>query len=287
MQKLHLCRLIPSLLFLLVSTTAAWAQNNPGDAIAQLLQKEYKPDEPLISLDVIKESSYQDGKGTQVGIVEFVENEAYVIHADTPGKAYRAQKSRPVSLDDTLVCEEGSRLVVLLKDQSQLSVAPYTKIALSKVVYDPDTGSRDTLIKMGVGAARYVVTKTISTSEQNFQIETPLATIGIRGSDFAVALVPENEVHGTQKSVLERLIGPRQAFAAAPRATLVTTGPNTTLSITGLTGPPVVLSSFQVSVAMGGRPPSQPLGVSPSLVPGLLNRVGPSISVMGMPAVFE
>jgi len=287
MPKLRFPLFLHAFLLLLIAATPALAQSSPGDALMQLLQKDYKPDEPLIPQGVRKESAYQDGTAAQAGIVDFVENEAYVIHSDAPAVAYKAEKSRPVSVGDTLVCEEGSRLILLLKDQSQLSLAPNTKAVLDKVVYDPDNGSRDTLVKMTTGAARYVVSKTIASGQANFQVETPLAVLGVRGSDFAVALVPESEVLRVRTSLLERLLGPAEALAQTPRATVVVTGPETTLQFRGTTGPAVTMTSFRSSASLGGRPPFTPLPVTPGIVPGLLNRVGPKVSVMSMPAVFE
>lgn len=284
MPKLH----FPLFLLLLLSlATPALGQGNPGDPLMQLLQKEYKPDEPLIRPNVAKEAAYRDGSKPQAGIIDFVENEAYVIHADAPGVAYKAQKSKPVSIEDTLVCEEGARLIVLLKDQSQLSLGPNSQAVLDKVIYDPDTGARDTLVKQTAGAARYVVSKALTPGQSNFQVETPLAVMGVRGSDFAVALVPESEVAGLRTSLLERLLAPREAQAAPPRATVVVTGPDTTLQFRGTSGPSVTMTSFHSSFSVGGRPPVPPMPLTPGLVPGLLNRVGPRVSVMSMPTVFE
>lgn len=290
MPKLRLAHVLMALCVLLAvpAVSAAAEPSQPGDALAKLLEKDYKPDVPLIPAGVRKEPAYREGSGPQVGLIEFVENEAYVIHSEEPNVAYRAVKSKAVSQNDTIVCEDKSRLVVLLKDQSQLSFAPYTKATLDKVSFDQASGERDSMVKMASGAARYVVSKTAAGDKARFQVETPLAVVGVRGSDFAVGIVPESAVPGNiRKSLLERIFGVREAFAQGRNGTLVLTGPNTTLNFQGTVGPPVVITSFQSSVVLPGRPPTPPLPVTPGLTPGLMNRVGPSVSVMSMPEAFE
>jgi hypothetical protein len=294
MQKPRLAHVLMVLCVLLAvpAVCAAAEKEQPGDALARLLEKDYKPEEPLIPAGVRKEPAYREGAQAQVGIIEFVENEAYVIHSEEPNVAYRAVKSKAVSLGDTVVCEEKSRLMVLLKDQSQLSFAAHTKATLDKVNFDQATGERDSAVKMASGAARYVVSKTAAGDKAKFQVETPLAVVGVRGSDFAVGIVPEAAVpRNMRQSLLERIFGVREAFAQArgggPQSTVVLTGPNTTLSFQAMVGPPVVISSFQSSVAVTGRPPTPPLQVTPNLTPNIMNRVGPSVSIMSMPEAFE
>lgn len=291
MPKLRLAHVLMVLCVLLAvpAFCAAAEKEQPGDALAKLLEKDYKPDAPLIPAGMRKEPAYREGSGPQVGLIEFVENEAYVIHAEEPGVAYRALKSKAVSQGDTVVCEDKSKLIVLLKDQSQLSFASYTKATLDKVNFDQATGERDSTVKMVSGAARYVVSKTAAGEKAKFQVETPLAVVGVRGSDFAVAFVPEAALQQQKRSsFLERIFGVREAFAQRRGpGVVVLAGPNTTLNVLGMVGPPVVVSSFTVTSIVTGAPPSPPLPVTPTLTPNIMNRVGPPVSVTSMPEAFE
>jgi hypothetical protein len=289
MRKVRLTVII-CVSFVVLAAGITLAQKNAGDAMLKLLETAYAPPEPLLPVSLKKEAAYQEGGNTQVGIVDFVENEAYVIHADKPDVAYKAEKTKPVSVDDTLVCDEGSRLTVLLKDQSQIVMAPYSKIVLAKVDYDPDSKARDTVVKMGAGAARFVVAK-LNATKEDFNVVTPSATCGVRGSDFVVALVPEDVIKKVKLSLLDDLFSPRSALAQIidtqqNLGTLTLAGPGTTLHVSNPFGS-VILTSNTVTVTHLNLPPSPAVSVTPSYATGLLGHVGPHTSNMSMPSVFE
>lgn len=287
----------------------------PGDALARLLEKDYPPPEPLLPPDATIVTEYKELAAEPVGTIDFVENEAYVLHADDPKTAYKAQKSKPVYLNDTLVAANNSRLVTLLKDQSQFSLAAASKATLDKVVYDPAQGSRDTVVGMTAGKARFTVQKLAGHRDEDFKVQTPLAVMGVRGSDFVVAMIPESELPRLKKkrssldwlspeagkavAAFLDLFGPvPEALAQTqfmslnqPTSTLqfaaVLTGADTIVCIQGMLGSPMVMSPFSISTIQVGGIPTPSLSVTPTTVPGVMNRVGPAPSVMGMPAAFE
>ena len=282
-------RMIP---FLIVFSLSALAQENPGDPLLKALEKDYPPEEPLLAPNTAIVAEYREMAKDSIGTIDFVENEAYVLHHDDPGTAFKAQKSKPIYPDDTLVAMPNSRLVVLLKDQSQFTMGAASKLTLEKNLYDPAAGTRETVVGMVAGKTRFVVAKLAKASDEDFKVKTPLAVIGVRGSDFVVAFVPASELPAQKKRSWLDIFSPVSVAYAQPRGggghhVTVLAGPNTTLNFTGPVGPPIVLHSFQISTAGPGVPPSPPLNVTPGSVPGVMNRVGPTPSVMSMPPVFE
>ena len=270
----------------------AVAQENPGDPLLKALEKDYPPEEPLLALDTKIVSEYLEVAKDSIGTIDFVENEAYVLHSGDASTAFKAQKSKPIYPDDTLVAMPNSRLTVLLKDQSQFTMGAASKLTLEKNLYDPAAGTRETVVGMVAGKARFVVTKLAKGKDEDFQVKTPLAVIGVRGSDFVVAFVPESELPTLKKRSWLDIFSPVSVAYAQVRPTggqrtVTLAGPNTTLGVRGLVGPPVIISSFQVTTIAPGRPPSPPLNVTPGATPGVMNRVGPAPSVMSMPPVFE
>jgi len=261
---------------------------NLGDKMLDLLEKDYKPEAPLIGGDVTISQEFKDTAAEAAGLVDFVENEAYVIHAEDQHTAYKASKNNLVCVGDTLVAEAGSNLVVLLKDQSKFTLASYSKMTIDKSVYDPDRNFRDTVLDLAAGKARVVAKKLQTAGDENFKVKTPVATCGIRGSDFVVSLVPANQLPDWRSTWLE-YFSPASAHAQTPGnlSLVVLTGADTHLTVTGPIGPPILMDSFSVSASFTDRPPVPPSSVPPSRVPDVMNKVGPSVSVLRMPKVFE
>lgn len=276
---------LAALLVLCVATLAQAQSAAPGDPLLDVLTKDYPPPEALIPPTVTRQAEYKDGAGKKIGLVDFVENEAYVIHAETPAIAYKAVKSKPLFEDDTLIAEQNSRLVALLDDQSSFTLGAQSKIRLDKSAYDAAKGLRDTSLDLLAGKARFVVKKMEQAGGDNFKVVTPVATCGVRGSDFVVALTPEAVIPKRRTSLLDLLASP--AHAANGHGVIIVAGPNTTLNVQGMIGPPVILTSFTVTSTLPGQPPQPPLTVTPSLTPGVFNRFAPPVSVMSMPEVLE
>ncbi|MGX9727419.1 MAG: FecR domain-containing protein [Candidatus Electronema sp. VV] len=101
-------------------------------------------------------------RGSAVGKVQTVQGTVLIISADGCN-ASRLEKSLPLPVftGDTIVI-----------DQS---------------VYDPDTSRRDTKLRLVLGRLRAVVAK--MTEKNLYRIQTPAATAGVRGTDFALAVV--------------------------------------------------------------------------------------------------
>jgi hypothetical protein len=70
---------------------------------------------------------------------------------------------------------------LLFLDETSLSIGPQSEITLDRFVFDPNRGTGNVVINATRGAFRFV-----SGSQQpsNYQIKTPVATIGVRGTIF-------------------------------------------------------------------------------------------------------
>ena len=182
-----------------------------GDALLLLLERPAPHVAKLLPADAQVAPDFRPGEGESVGTIDFVENDAYVLHKGAPKTAYKAKKTQPIFVDDTLVVEADSRLVVLMRDQSQFTLAASSWLRLDKSVYDPEKGFRDTVVSLAVGKARFVVKKMAQAGGENFRVDTPVASCGVRGSDFVVALLPRGDLPALT-SWLENL-GPKEAHA--------------------------------------------------------------------------
>ncbi|MEW5773396.1 MAG: FecR family protein [Thermodesulfobacteriota bacterium] len=90
----------------------------------------------------------------------------------------------PVRPGDTLVTLVGSLAEVALADGSSLTLAQATVFSLDRFEYAPDRSVARAALRLVTGAFKAAVNKLGQVREPDFQVRTPLATIGIRGTTF-------------------------------------------------------------------------------------------------------
>jgi len=74
---------------------------------------------------------------------------------------------------------EASMAQLLFLDQTSLSIGPKSEVKLDRFVYDPSRGKGSVVINAGLGVFRFV---SGSQNSSSYQIKTPVATIGVRGT---------------------------------------------------------------------------------------------------------
>jgi hypothetical protein len=70
-------------------------------------------------------------------------------------------------------------------DQTKLSVGPKSQVRLDKFVYDPSKKAGSVVIQAGKGAYRFA---TGVQDSANYQIKTPYATLGVRGTVLEIVV---------------------------------------------------------------------------------------------------
>jgi hypothetical protein len=88
-----------------------------------------------------------------------------------------------VFLDEIVSTGEAGRLEITFSDKTQLTLGARTKLSLDTYVFDP--GARSGKIKFGVtGAFRFLSGEISKLASADVNVNTPVATIGIRGTEF-------------------------------------------------------------------------------------------------------
>jgi hypothetical protein len=111
------------------------------------------------------------------------------------------------SLDDGVVLNEAIETVpqgaleISLIDQTTLSMGGESKLILDELVFDPNSGKGSSAIKFAAGTF-YWVTGKIATKDL-MSIETPVATIGIRGTEFSLKIGQDG---ATEVAVVDGLV---------------------------------------------------------------------------------
>jgi len=98
----------------------------------------------------------------------------------------------PVFARERLVTGMASNLEVRLADETLLAQGPDSTITLDEYVFSNAPGMSKLLFKMGAGTFRFLTGEIVKQNPEGFNLETPLTTIGIRGTEpFAVVAATE------------------------------------------------------------------------------------------------
>lgn len=118
---------------------------------------------------------------------------------DVQAMAYQATGALPIELatGETVFREAeistqtyGSTRLAF-DDGTSLTVGPNTEIVIDDFVYNPDTSAGQTALTLTRGALRMISGRIPS---ENVQIRTPVATVGIRGTEFFLQTVGQEAV---------------------------------------------------------------------------------------------
>ena len=89
--------------------------------------------------------------------------------------------------NETIETEAESATQITFVDETTLTLGPSSKVVLDKFVYDPDPSKASFVMTATQGVFRFASGKL---PKKAYKINTPAATIGIRGTVIEVAIVP-------------------------------------------------------------------------------------------------
>lgn len=135
-------------------------------------------------------------------------------------------------------------LHVRFVDESELRIGSDTRLEVDELVYDPTAGEETLAVKITLGALRFVSGRIAA---ERVTIETPVATVGLRGTDVITAVADSGEtyvgVRTGRVAVTARVSGVSATLAARSAVTV---------SADGRTITPV--SRRGVPAGLGGAP---------------------------------
>lgn len=106
------------------------------------------------------------------------------VTAQRDGQAVALEMKSPVGDRDTLTTDATGRAQILFDDDTTVSLGSNTSLSLETVVAE---GANPAFkARMGQGVARFITGKIVEKNPDGFSVVTPDATVGIRGTIFAV-----------------------------------------------------------------------------------------------------
>ena len=121
--------------------------------------------------------------GDTIGMVRTVSGEATVIRGET---SLPADPRLKLMVGDALVTGRDGSLGVILRDDSSLSIGPGSRLVLRSFQFSPSEGKFDLVARISRGTMAYLSGLIGKLAPEKARFETPTATIGIRGTRFAV-----------------------------------------------------------------------------------------------------
>lgn len=82
-------------------------------------------------------------------------------------------------------------MALVMDDGSHLVLLPNSDIAIDDFVYDPERTAGQAVISLGRGALRMISGRLPS---ERYQVRTPIASIGLRGTDFTAEMINGSEL---------------------------------------------------------------------------------------------
>ena len=115
------------------------------------------------------------------GTVERLRGEAQRIStAGTAGLAVGSQ----VFVDDVIVTGDDARLIIKFADDSTLTLGEDARIIVDQLVYDTNAGELAQVLDVVQGVFRFATGRVGKQNPSAVAVNTPVATIGIRGTEF-------------------------------------------------------------------------------------------------------
>ena len=116
-----------------------------------------------------------------------------IVESTGVGKIVRQQENisnldnLPIQLNDIAETANGSMLIKFL-DNAELSLKEHSEVLIDEIYYDPDPNLSRMSMKFTMGTARFASGSLGLVNKANIDIQTPTATIGIRGTDFTTTI---------------------------------------------------------------------------------------------------
>lgn len=106
------------------------------------------------------------------------------IKSGASGQANKARIGEKVYPKDIILTAKDSRAKIVMVDNNEINVSPESQIEIQNYEYDPNQGKKNVLLNVIYGKVRSKVEQKYDGKGARFQIKTPSAVAGVRGTDF-------------------------------------------------------------------------------------------------------
>ncbi len=116
-------------------------------------------------------------------------------HVERGGTTAPVTSGMPVELKDKFTTDAGGQLTITLNDNSKLDLAEQSTLVIDEQVVGAG-GPQTTKVSLLGGHVQSLVTKALRGTAPSFEVKTPNAIAGVRGTNFGVGFAPASPVCG-------------------------------------------------------------------------------------------
>ena len=122
-----------------------------------------------------------------IGLVKSASGEAFILR---DGRRMAVLPGSGLVLGDVLSTGDSGAVGVILRDDTVLSLGPSTEIRIEQFAFEPAEQKLGMVLRVTRGLISYVSGRISRISPGSVRIETPVATLGIRGTRLVARIVP-------------------------------------------------------------------------------------------------
>ena len=127
------------------------------------------------------------GELRPIGLVKSAAGEAYIMRQ---GQRVTALPGAGLMPGDLLATGANGALGVILRDDTVLSLGPSSQTSIESFNFEPAQGNLGMVLRMTRGVIEYLSGKISKLAPGSVRIETPSATLGIRGTHLVARIEP-------------------------------------------------------------------------------------------------
>ncbi|MGA6924912.1 MAG: FecR domain-containing protein [Desulfosarcina sp.] len=118
-----------------------------------------------------------------VGSIKTMEGSVVIIRQ---GTSLAAAPGHPIFEDDTIQTQADSRVGIVLRDDTTLSLGPRSTLELKTYLFQPDKQRFSLVVHMAKGTFAYLSGVMGKLAPDAIRLETPDSVIGIRGTHLLI-----------------------------------------------------------------------------------------------------
>ena len=122
-----------------------------------------------------------------IGMVKTASGEVFILR---DGQRMAALPGHQLVLGDTISTGATGALGVILRDDTVISLGPLTETRIEQFAFEPGEQKLGMVLRVTRGLIEYLSGRISKLSPGSVRIETPVATLGIRGTRLIARIVP-------------------------------------------------------------------------------------------------
>ena len=130
-------------------------------------------------------SAAQDDR--PIGLVKTASGEVFILR---DGRRMTALPGSGLMVGDVLSTGATGALGVILRDDTTLSLGPSTETRIEQFAFDPAEKKLGMVLRVTRGLIEYLSGRISKLAPGSVRIETPVATLGVRGTHLVARIVP-------------------------------------------------------------------------------------------------